>query len=187
MRRGIVVLAAGLSRRMGGPSKLLARYRGQALAHWALTCAGAAPADRHVAVLGRDRAEVAALAPAGFVLVDNPNPDDGLASSLSIGLAALGEVDAAAVLLADMPDISPALVEALFARLGDGYACVPRCKNDWGNPVVLGAAAIADAQTLRGDRGARALLSANAHALRFLDWPDRTIFRDLDTPDDFMA
>lgn len=187
MRRGVVVLAAGLSRRMGGPNKLLTPYRGKPLATWALACAGAAPADRHVLVLGRDRTKIVALAPPGFVMVDNPSPDDGLASSLRLGLAALGEVDAAAILLADMPEIAPALVEALFAALGSRYASVPRHGGQWGNPVALSAAAIAAAQKLDGDRGARALLAAHEDQLQFLDWPDTTIFRDLDTPCDFKA
>jgi molybdenum cofactor cytidylyltransferase len=187
MRRGLVVLAAGLSRRMGGPNKLLAPYRNRPLAAWALACAGAVAAEQRVLVLGRNGAEVAALGSDGFRAIDNPNPDDGLASSLRLGLAALGAVEAAAILLADMPDISPALVDALFATLGDGYASVPRHDADWGNPVVLSAAAIADARSLTGDRGARALLTAHADALRFVEWPDRSIFRDLDTPDDFTA
>jgi molybdenum cofactor cytidylyltransferase len=185
MRRGIIVLAAGLSARMGGPNKLLMDYRGRPLVSWALACAGAVAADRRVIVCGRDAAALAAMAPPGFARCDNPNPDDGLASSLRLGLAALGDVGAAAVLLGDMPDITPQLVEGLFDALRSHYAAIPVRGGDWGNPVVLSAEAMQEAQSLTGDAGARTLLKRNAARLGLLETDDAAILRDFDTPDDF--
>ncbi|MFZ4068923.1 MAG: nucleotidyltransferase family protein [Caulobacterales bacterium] len=187
MTRGIVVLAAGLSARMGGPNKLLQAYRGRPLASWALACAGAVAADKRVIVCGRDAAAIAALAPPGCTRCDNPTPDDGLASSLRLGLAALGDVRAAGVLLADMPDVRPQLVERLFEALKFHYAAVPRRAGEWGNPVVLSSEATQEAKRLSGDAGARALMKRNAARIAFLDTDDAAILRDLDTPGDFTS
>jgi molybdenum cofactor cytidylyltransferase len=183
--RGIVVLAAGRSVRMGGPNKLLMAYRGRPLISWALACAGAVEADRKLIVCGRDAEAIAALAPPGFTCCDNPNPDDGLASSLRLGLSAVGDVRAAAVLLGDMPDVAPLLVERLFDLLGPHYAAIPVRGGEWGNPVVLSAEAMQKTQNLTGDAGARTLLKRNAARVAFLETVDAAILHDLDTPDDF--
>jgi molybdenum cofactor cytidylyltransferase len=187
VKRGIVVLAAGLSRRMAGPNKLLQVYKGLPLAAWAFACAAQTCAEVGVVVLGRDAGTIRALAPSTFAAIIHPSPDDGLASSLRLGLTALGPVDAAAILLADMPDIQPALVNALFNQLGNAFAAVPRHGEAWGNPVVLSAAAIAEVSTLSGDSGARQLLIARADELAFVDTNDPAIFHDLDTAEDFTT
>jgi molybdenum cofactor cytidylyltransferase len=57
----------------------------------------------------------------------------------------------------------------------------------WGNPVALGRAAVADAMHLTGDRGARGLLLARQAAVRLVATQDRGVLHDIDTPADLAA
>jgi molybdenum cofactor cytidylyltransferase len=178
---GALLLAAGLSRRMGGEDKLARLWRGRPLLDWALAALVGTPAARRAVVLRADR-----TLPPGMTRVLNPVPEAGLASSLKLGLAALGDVDAALILLGDMPEIDPALCRRLVeAWDGCAYALVPARAGAWGNPVLLSRAAIDDAMRLDGDRGARALLEARRESVTTLEVDTDAIFRDLDRPQDF--
>lgn len=184
---GALVLAAGRSRRMGGPNKLLLAHRGRPLIAWAFEAAKGSRAGRIVLVTGRDGDAVAELCAfdARCARVRNDDPDRGLSSSLQLGLATMGDVDAAAVLLGDMPEIDSALLDALFDAWRDGaYAVVPESGGKIGNPAILGRAAMADCAALTGDAGARRLLAAHADALVRVPVAARAIFFDIDEPAD---
>lgn len=184
-RIAAIVLAAGLSRRMGGANKLLQPVRGAPLAAHALRAARASKADPVILVTGRDGDAVAALADARVRRAHNAAPEAGLASSLQCGIAAAGAVDGALILLADMPEIDAALLDALIARWsGAHYAVAPEKGGVLGNPVLLGAEALADCARLSGDRGARALLEANAARVLRVPVETDAIFRDIDRPED---
>lgn len=184
---GALVLAAGLARRMGGPNKLLADYRGRPLAAWAVDAAVASRAARVVLVTGRDGDDVADAVGADPKLtrIHNSTPENGLSSSLKLGLAALADVDAAAILLGDMPGVDAALIDALFDRFTpDAYAIVPEIDGDIGNPVVLSREAIAECATLEGDRGARRLIEQNSARVLRVPVDTRAVQHDIDTPED---
>lgn len=183
-----IVLAAGLSRRMGGPNKLLMAHRGKPLIAWAVAAACASRAQRVVLVTGRDGDAVALAAGqhAKLVRAHNLRPTDGLSASLKLGLAQTGEADAVAVLLGDMPGVEATLLDLLFeAWRADAYAAVPVFQGEAGNPVILGRAAMADCAALEGDRGARKLIDAHAAKVLRVPVSTRAILADFDAPADF--
>jgi molybdenum cofactor cytidylyltransferase len=193
-----LVLAAGRASRYraaGGvePTKLVADYRGKPLVRWAVEAALASQARPVIVVTGHARAEVeAALAGLDVRFVHNPDFADGLSTSLRRGLAALGEeIAGAVVLLGDMPDASPVIVDQLigfFTRLRGFKAVVPMYEGRRGNPALLGRALFAQAAQLTGDEGARGLLQGPHPPLVFeLGVLDRGVGRDIDTPDDLDA
>jgi len=184
---GAVVLAAGLARRMQGPNKLLLDLHGRPLVTYAIDAALASHATRVVLVTGRDGDTVAAAAPANAKLsrTHNDTPETGLARSLQLGLAALPDADAVAVVLGDMPNITHAIIDALFAAWTPAhYAAVPEHAGEIGNPVVLSRRAIADCATLTGDRGARKLIEAHANEIARVPFETRAIFADIDEAKD---
>ena len=96
MEIGCVVMAAGDARRFG-ENKLAMEVGGRTLVRRALE-AVPGEAFRTVAVVTQ-YPEVEALAEGfGFLPVRNPHPDWGISHTIRLGLEALGEVDAAAVL-----------------------------------------------------------------------------------------
>jgi molybdenum cofactor cytidylyltransferase len=167
-RLGCVLLAAGAGRRFGGP-KQIAEWRGATLLGWALDAALGVPAlDPLVVVLGAHADEVAAsvdLSPA--TIAHARDWEEGQAASLRAGVAALGSVDAAVVLLADMPFVTAAVVAGVIDHHSSGCDVVRAVYNGQpGHPVLLGAAALARVPQLRGDVGARVLFAQ----LRVRDW-----------------
>lgn len=115
-----VLLAAGASSRMGR-HKLLLDFGGEALVRRAARALLAGGVSGLVAVTGRDAPAVeAALAGLGARFAHNPDFAAGeLASSIAVGLAAVPEGAAGAlVMLSDMPFVGAAHVRRVLAAGG---------------------------------------------------------------------
>jgi molybdenum cofactor cytidylyltransferase len=185
-RVGAVVLAAGLSRRMGA-NKLLIPIAGTPMVARAVDALLESPARPIVVVLGHQAAEVrAALAGRAVTFADNPDYAAGLSTSLRAGIAALGAVDGAIVCLGDMPWVRADHVRALIAAFdpaGGRTICVPVHEGKRGNPVLLGARHFAAVQRLTGDVGARALIEEHADEVCAVPVADGGITIDVDTRD----
>ncbi|MGW4646754.1 nucleotidyltransferase family protein [Kitasatospora sp. NPDC004289] len=181
-----LVLAAGGGRRLGGRPKALITRQGRPLLSHALTvvreggCAGA------VVVLGAAAEQVRAAVDTGAsVLVDNPDWEGGMGSSLRAGLAALPpDATAALVMLVDTPGVTPAAVARLLAAHAAGAELAAAGYHGRrGHPVLIGARHFAEAAAgAVGDAGARALLAA--HPVELVECGDVAVPDDLDTPED---
>jgi molybdenum cofactor cytidylyltransferase len=188
MKLGVLVLAAGLSTRLGGPNKLLKMWRDKPLVSHVFALANEVRSHCRVAIVHRDREQVCNLLPERqtWTIIDNPNSATGLASSLKLGLAALDDCDGVMVLLGDMPAISSTTLLKIVAYWSsETYAVVPAFEGQWGNPVVLGRAAIGDCQKLAGDQGAKKLLLSRQDSVTIVDTLDAAILADFDVAADF--
>ena len=202
-RVAAVLLAAGASRRMEGENKLLVSFRGRPLVSApaeALRAGGAGPI---VVVTGRDADAVrGALAATGARFVHNERAHAGMGASIACGIAALVALcdreaefaDAGGVLvcLGDLPLLEAASVTALierFAALGGPAEAIvaPVHAGERGHPVLFGRAHWPALAALADDRGARALISANADALHTVADPSPGIVRDVDDPESLAA
>jgi CTP:molybdopterin cytidylyltransferase MocA len=162
-RVGCLVLAAGAGRRFGLGPKQLAPLAGRPLLEHALAHAAAAPVDRVVAVRGAAAAEIAAevdlhgaepLVCAGW--------EEGMAAALRDGIMALAECEAAVVLLGDQPLVGSEAVERVLAARDPEFDAVRATYGgDPGHPVLIERRLFAAVAGLGGDRGARALLTAD--------------------------
>jgi molybdenum cofactor cytidylyltransferase len=183
-----LVLAAGQSRRMGGPNKLLVEIEGKPMLRRAVEAALAARLSPVVVVTGHMReAAEAAITGMPVEIVHNPDYAEGLSTSLRTGLAALSaETDAVLVCLADMPRITGRLIKKLIAAYNpvEGRAIVVpthRCKR--GNPVLWDRRFFAEMRTLAGDVGARHLIGQNEEAVAEVEVEDDAVLLDIDTPE----
>lgn len=195
-----VVLAAGSSARAGPANKLLLPLDGRPLVWWAVQAAVQAGLDPVVLVTAPGDDEVlAATADFDVVRIENDAPGRGLASSLVLGVGAVagsgpgwvaGSVDAAAILLGDMPWVRSAHVERLIEAFdpGAGHAiCIPTYEGRRGNPVVWGARFFDEIGGLQGDRGARVLLERHGAWVKEVPMDDAAVLRDIDTLDEWRA
>ncbi|MCE5233747.1 MAG: nucleotidyltransferase family protein [Mizugakiibacter sp.] len=182
-RHGVVLLAAGASRRLGRPKQLVA-IDGEPLVRRAARLALATvPADA-VVVLGADATAVAA-AVRGLAVrpLRAPGWEHGMGASLRAGLDALAPACAGAlVLLCDQPALDAAHLEALLAawRLDPAGAAASAYAGVLGVPAVLPRAWFPHVDA-GADRGARDLLRSRAAAVRAV--PRAALADDLDTPD----
>jgi len=158
VRIGGLVLAAGEGSRFGG-TKQLAAVGGRPMLEHAL--ASIAALSPRVVVLGHEAdAILAAVDLHGARAVVCPEWAEGQAASLRCGVAALGDVDAAVVVLGDQPRITAGAVAAVARAARPGVAAARGSYGGRpGHPVLLGRAVLARVGELRGDVGFRDLLS----------------------------
>lgn len=187
-----VILAAGQSRRMGGPNKLLAPVAGTPVIRRVAEEAIAAGLAPVLVVTGHQQAEIAqALTGLAVRLVDNPDYREGIASSVRTGVAAVPEATQGALIcLGDMPLAD----RGLFARMAAQFApdhgalvVVPVKDGRRGNPVLWSRRFFPDLMQLSGDVGARHLLERYGDAVAEVEVADDGAFVDVDTPEALQA
>ncbi|MEV7291898.1 nucleotidyltransferase family protein [Streptomyces microflavus] len=184
-----VLLAAGGGRRLGGRPKALLEHRGRPLVEHALRAlrnGGCGPL--HV-VLGAAADEVRARADlTGSVVTVNPGWEEGMGSSLRLGLAALAGTgaDAALVLLVDQPGIgAEAVARVRLAYRSRTSLVAASYDGERGHPVLFGADRWADiAAGAVGDQGARTYLREHRDAITLVECSDVAQAYDIDTAQD---
>jgi molybdenum cofactor cytidylyltransferase len=186
-----VVLAAGASRRFGSP-KLLAPLEGRPLLQHTLDSVASAGLGAVVVVLGDGaRAVERAIAWRSERRTVNPRPQDGLSSSLRVGMDAAAEdpeVDAVLVVLGDQPSLRPDVVRAILAAAeatDRPFVRVRYADDEAPNPVLVRRAAWALVAGLDGDRGLGPLLARRPDLVTEVPVPGRN--PDVDTPADLAG
>src|SRR5690606_26036593 len=96
----------------------------------------------------------------GFDIIVNPDPGQGLSSSLGLGagMAAAHGVDALLLCLGDMPFVTRQHLSRLIAMAGPEPVAT-RCGAVVSPPAIFPATALAGLKALEGDSGARSLLT----------------------------
>ena len=190
-RIAALVLAAGRSTRMGPDNKLLAEVAGTQIVRRVVETA-LKSAARPVRVVVGHQADAVRTALAGLKVsfVDNTRYAEGLSTSLRAGLQSLPtEIDGAVILLGDMPEIAPDLIDRLIAGFdpaeGRGIA-VPVAGGKRGNPVLWGRAYFDAMAEVPGDTGAKHLLGRYGEAIVEIT-ADTAVHTDIDTPDALAA
>ena len=159
-----LVLAAGLSSRLGRPKPLLPFGETTVLGR-VLARAQAAALDETVVVLGAAAVEVRRQVDLRHVtVVENPDFAEGCASSYRTGLAALDpRARAVAVLLADQPGLETAAIDAVLAawRCRPSEIALASYRGRAGHPLVFARPLFAPLAELRGDKAAWKIVDAH--------------------------
>ena len=175
----------------GAGHKLLAEFDGEPLVRRMAERALASRAESLVAVTGYRGEDIAAvLEGLDVTLAENPDYASGMASSLKVGVTALGdELSGIMILLGDMPKLEAAHIDLLLGAFeeNDGEAIIRAADGDHrGNPVILPARLVPEIMKLEGDVGARALIEQSSLPVIDIDiGPAARI--DVDTPEAVRA
>jgi CTP:molybdopterin cytidylyltransferase MocA len=171
--------------------KQLVDWGGRPLLQHVLREVAAWPVGGVVVVLGASSDAILERVDFGTALVAiNPGWEQGLASSLRVGLDVLGRearFDQAFLVLGDQPHIPAEVPGALLAGAEESGrpAVVPVYRYQRGNPVLVARSLWARLMSLEGDAGAGGLLAAHpawVHEVRF----DYAVPADVDTPADIQ-
>jgi molybdenum cofactor cytidylyltransferase len=185
-----LILAAGMSRRLGQPKQLLP-YRGTTLLGWALAQAEASQAlDEVLLVLGHARDDILARVALGRAQpVTNVEFSEGCAASYRAGLAAADpRAQGVMILLSDQPGIDTKTIERIAsAWRGEGnliltasYQGVP------GHPLLFDRQLFPQLAALHGDKAAWKLVDQHPEWVRAVEM-NRPLPKDVDTQADYQA
>jgi molybdenum cofactor cytidylyltransferase len=185
-----VILAAGKASRYGQPKQLLA-YHGQPFVRIVAETALKAGLSPVVIVTGAHADLVhAAVADLPVTISHNPAWESGQGSSIHAGLTAggspaPGEAGGAIFLLADQPQVSVEVLRALMERHSQDFPAVlaPYVFDQRANPVLFDRVTFPDLLNLQGEAGGRAIFSK--FSPRYLNWYDKRLLLDVDTPEDY--
>jgi len=181
-RVGAVILAAGESRRFGGP-KQLAMLGDRTLLEHVLEQARLAGLEPIVAVVPVWLTRPASMPDRALRWVRNPHPERGMSHSLRLGFDVLpAETSAAVILLGDQPTISVEQLQSLVAARGERPIVAARAGGHTGPPILVERSQFGIVDEPRGDIGLRELLEAHPEwvlAMEVAAHPP-----DVDTPAD---
>lgn len=182
-----ILLAAGTSSRMGS-NKLLFDLNGESVLRGAARRALAGGLAPLLVVLGHQedkaRPELDGL-PCRIVV--NPLYEQGINTSLKAGVAALpDDVQAAMVMLSDMPFVTPEMIAGLIARYRSTEA--PLVISDYEGvnapPMLYDRSLFGELLAMTEEGCGRQVVKRHRHEAEVLPWPTAAL-ADLDVPEDY--
>jgi molybdenum cofactor cytidylyltransferase len=186
---GLIILAAGASRRMNQPKQLL-EFEGQTLLRRAVETAVETVYRPVVVVLGANFEKMkAAIENLPVAVVFNEGWPEGLSSSIKKGLEKLleiaPEISAVLLTLADQPYVTTAHLDRFAERFDQTESPViaARYNEADGVPALFAREIFDDFDKLSGDKGARMIIEKHRPALSTIALPEAAF--DIDTPQDF--
>ncbi len=189
-----ILLASGLSKRMGSP-KLFLPCGSKPLLQCVIDAARMSDLRELVLVLPEQDAVTMEMEKmvdfTGCIVLRNPLRALGQSEALKVGVQHLlmhasPELSGAMVLLGDQPLLQSQTLNTLVAAAQAQPTAwiVPRRKSDGqrGNPVIIPSVEFARVMQLCGDTGAKPLMQTSLFAQHFVDFEEEGPFVDVDTP-----
>jgi molybdenum cofactor cytidylyltransferase len=188
---GAVVLAAGMSRRMGQPKVLLPWTQHKTIIEHILEQLVLARVDHIVVVTGYRAVEVRKLAvKAGVEVVYNDKYESGeMLSSLKAGLKAMPDnIAAAMVVLGDQPSIQPKTITQVMMAYaeGAGEIIAPSYQMRRGHPILIDRRYWQEILNLPDGGAPRDVINAHQDKVHHVVMDNDSVLRDVDTPQDYQ-
>lgn len=188
---GAVVLAAGLSSRMGQSKMLLEWSEDKTIIEYIIAQLIASRVEHITVVIGHQGKEIKALLKAQEVdLIHNRSYKSGeMLSSLKVGIDALpSHMMAALIVLGDQPQIKPKVLYQLTQAYAEGteQIIIPLFNKNSGYPIIVGRRFWNDILNLPRDGSLSDFIKRYADQIRYVKVDDDCILRDVDTPQDYI-
>ena len=185
-----VVLAGGASRRFGG-NKLAAAVGELSLLESSLRAPLRAGLAHVIVVTGAYHDALAPmLARWPVQVVQNPDWETGMSTTLRAGLAALdASINAAVLCLADQPYLPPSVVTGLVEawRRGRAPIVAPVAGGARRNPVLFDRRLFPELMAVSGDEGGRSVVRRHEAMMEAVPCAETAWFRDIDSQQDIRC
>lgn len=181
---GIILLAAGNSKRYGG-LKLLDLVGHKKMYMHILDIALLIEASPKIVVTQYDEIEESALA-YGFHVVRNNEPDIGISHSIQLGLKKALEIesnlDGVLFSVCDQPYLKQETMEKLLAAYSNSEKSMATIsfQGILGNPCIIGKAYFNDLFALTGDKGGKGIISRFKEDVELIAIEDEKEMKDID-------
>ena len=187
-----LILAAGESRRFGGP-KQLAQFEGKPLLVRSIEAVTQSKFEEAVVVLG---AYAAQIIPAieripHVYIVRNTDWHEGRAASIRVGLDAARllwpSVSGTLLMVCDQPYVNSDLLDNLY----DNHRVVPKAiiaseySSTVGVPMIIPQGYFGELMQLHGDQGAKVVADAHPEQIVRIPFPEGAV--DIDSEEDMIA
>ncbi|MDD4766337.1 MAG: nucleotidyltransferase family protein [Desulfotomaculaceae bacterium] len=183
-----IILAAGMSNRMGRPKQLL-KVGSSTLIQIITENVLLSNVDELLVVTGHQQKKVsAAIKDLPVRMVFNQRYKDGQGTSLALGVKSISEsATAFMVFMVDQPMISASLINMIIGEFQkrDCAALRPVYNGLPGHPVIFSSSLREELINLSGDEGARQVLKKLADRVEYIEATDEAVIFDIDTPKDF--
>ena len=183
-----IILAAGMSVRMGSPKQLL-KIGNSPLIRIVTENVLLSDVDEALVVTGCRQKEVGdAISDLPVKIIYNPRYKEGQGTSLALGVRSISAgVSAFIVFMVDQPLISASLINMLIDEFKKRrcLALRPVCKGLPGHPVIFSSSVIEELKNLSGDEGARQVLKKLKDKVEYFEVQDEAVILDIDTPENF--
>ncbi len=183
-----IILAAGEAKRMGKLKQLLPLGKCTVLEK-TIKNVVASRVDETIVVLGYQADKIIPkIATTTVKIVVNPHYSGGMSTSIISGLQAVEEKsDAIMVVLADQPFIDSHIINHIleeFAKHSKGII-IPTYGGKQGHPVIISLKYKSELLALKGDIGARELISRHSEDVYLVNVDSYGIIVDIDTKEEY--
>ncbi|MBW2370443.1 MAG: nucleotidyltransferase family protein [Deltaproteobacteria bacterium] len=188
-----IILAAGMSKRLGKPKQLL-KIGGEFIINRVVDTALESHLDTVVLILGHRHADILPvlgdrLKTPNLKVEINRDYRKGMSQSLRCGvLSVKSRYDAIMFLLGDQPLLDSETIDHLIEqyRSSDKPICVPLCRGERKNPTLFSSRYYDSLLNIQGDTGARAIIKNQPEDVLFVEINRPELFLDVDTPGDLQ-
>lgn len=182
-----VVLASGMSKRMGVENKLLLEYDGKTLIEKVIGAILKANCFKNILVIIKDREVEEIVAKYNVKTIFNPNFKTGKSEAIKLSLKILGESDGTMFFVGDQPFVDG---ESILKLWGDfienkDNIIAPYINKSIGNPIIFPKSLYGQLKELSDEEGGMKVLKNNTEHLSKVRINNYKMFFDVDTKEDY--
>lgn len=189
-----VILAAGMSKRLGQTKQLL-KLDGKYLLERVVEAAVKSTLAEVYLVLGWQHEQILCKLPQlthipKVKILYNPDFAKGMGGSVKCGLiAARQKYDHVMFFVADQPFLSLGLIDSLIEKYmqSNKQICIPVCQGKKGNPTIFASSYFDQLLQISGDKGGREIIANNPQTVLSVPVKEPKELFDIDTPSDLES
>lgn len=186
-----VILAGGGSSRFGEPKQKIL-YKGKSLLKHVIDTAIDAGCQPVITILGAFAEEIHAdIEKEKVNIFHNPQWEEGMSSSIRLGIEMLKKTETTVseviVMVCDQPFVTTELLNHLISEKAASGKDIVACSYNYtlGVPVLFDKKIFPELLLLKGDEGAKKLLTSHEQCVAAIPFPLGNI--DIDTKEDYKA
>ena len=188
----VILLAAGLSKRMKSENKLIKLYKNKPLINYSLNVLKKSKANKIIIVLGHQYKEVRKIIKKNkkIIFTYNKNYKKGMASSIKMGLKKVSKNDKGFIVAqSDMPFVKQSDINKICRSIKTKKFLVHalKYKNRLGNPVGFDISLIKKFKNIKGQFGAKFMVKRLKNRTNFINTSSLKSFKDFDKVSDFRS